>query len=224
MAVALSHLVRGPANSVDIPTVVLIHGMGARVNRASWNPVVPLLENDFQLVTVDLRGHGDSPAPGSYVICDMADDVAALMDELDIRGAIVIGHSMGGIVALNLALARPDLVSRLVIEDSPPPAPEFSSQFESVIPDNPTTYDLEQRPQILKQLSDPSPPWLPRLAEITIPTLVIGGGESGGIDQVGLAAIADTLPNGEFTTIDVGHNIHDTHPAEFVNAVWNWLD
>ena len=79
------------------------------------------------VVAPDLRGHGASDAPdGSYAMQVFADDVAALCDSLGVAGAVVVGHSMGGIVAFDLAVRYPALVSGLVMIDSAVTRPEAS--------------------------------------------------------------------------------------------------
>jgi pimeloyl-ACP methyl ester carboxylesterase len=72
-------------------------------------------------VLVDLLGFGcsDRPARYSYALEEQAETVAALLDHLGLRGSVVIGHSMGGSVAITLAGLRPDLVGRLVIAEAP---------------------------------------------------------------------------------------------------------
>jgi len=71
------------------------------------------------VMTLDLRGHGESDAPeGSYAMQVFADDVAALCAETGMMGAVVIGHSMGGIVAFDLAVRYPQLAAGLVMIDS----------------------------------------------------------------------------------------------------------
>jgi pimeloyl-ACP methyl ester carboxylesterase len=92
--------------------LVLIHGYP--LDHTIWNPVVPLLEPGFDLILPDLRGFGQSGAvgtsrPGSeqaqYRLTDMAADLAALLDFLKIKKAVIAGHSMGGYVALAFARA-----------------------------------------------------------------------------------------------------------------------
>lgn len=93
------------------PTVVLLHSGVA--DRRMWHGVVPALSEDFRVIAPDLRGFGDSPLPGGRYAD--ADDVAALLDELDIDEATVVGSSLGGQVALELATAHATRVSSLVL-------------------------------------------------------------------------------------------------------------
>ena len=79
--------------------LVLLHGYP--LDHTIWDEVIPLLENDFDLILPDLRGFGQSDQVESqYTIADMAADIAALLDELGIEKTYIAGHSMGGYVAL----------------------------------------------------------------------------------------------------------------------------
>lgn len=91
-------------------TVILLHGFCG--SSAYWDDVVPLLSEACRCIVPDLRGHGRTDAPkGAYSIDGMADDVLKLMNELNITRAAVLGHSMGGYVALSLAERYPDQFS-----------------------------------------------------------------------------------------------------------------
>jgi 3-oxoadipate enol-lactonase len=95
-------------------TVLLLCGIGAK--RQGWYRQLPVLGRRFRTLALDYRDVGDSdPADGPYAIRDVADDVAGLADELGIDRASLVGVSMGGFVALELALDRPERVARLVL-------------------------------------------------------------------------------------------------------------
>ncbi|UZN03668.1 alpha/beta fold hydrolase [Cellulomonas sp. S1-8] len=220
--VVLAYELHGPE---DAPAVVLLHGMGAASDGSSWKAVVPRLVADHRLVVPDLRGHGASGRPGSYALAEMADDVARLMDLLGVRAATVVGHSMGGVVAIVLAQARPDLVAALVVEDSPPPPPVWSPPVRVVPPDRPggpVPYDHEVRPTVLRELDRRRPAWWRRAGQVAVPTLVIGGGPTSFVDQGRLARLAARFPAGTMATIDAGHDVHPTRPAEFVALLRGW--
>ena len=72
-------------------------------------------------MNVDLRGHGESSraALETYDAASYADDLAALIDELELAPVVVAGHSLGGVVAASLGARRPDLVRALLLEDPP---------------------------------------------------------------------------------------------------------
>jgi len=99
------------------PPVVLVHGIAC--HRAFMAPQARFLRARHRVVAIDLRGHGDSDAPRQrYTIEALADDVGWICDQLDLERAVVVGHSLGGLVGLELAAARPDLIGGAVLIDS----------------------------------------------------------------------------------------------------------
>jgi pimeloyl-ACP methyl ester carboxylesterase len=99
------------------PPIVLIHCFTCAIDW--WDGVMPRLERSHRVVAVDLLGHGGSEKPASgYSIPDQADLVAEALARLGVRNAEVVGHSLGGAVAVALAERSPALVDRLVIIDS----------------------------------------------------------------------------------------------------------
>lgn len=99
------------------PPLVLLHGLF--VDHSTWDGVALALRRDFQLVAPDLPGFGDSekPPPGrfAYGVEAFAEAVADLYAGLDLGRAAVVGHALGGAVALTLAARHPELVERLVL-------------------------------------------------------------------------------------------------------------
>lgn len=86
--------------------VVLVHGHP--FDRSMWNPQVAPLRERFRVIAPDLRGYGESPAtPGTVTIRELAADVESLLDGLEVGKYAAVGLSMGGLVAMELALARP---------------------------------------------------------------------------------------------------------------------
>ena len=98
--------------------VVLIHGLGASTH--SFRHTIPVLAQHFRVIALDLKGFGYSarPAEGDYSLTAHADLVGQVMDQIGVARATVLGHSMGGAVAMRLALRAPERVSRLVLVDS----------------------------------------------------------------------------------------------------------
>ena len=87
------------------PPVVLLHGGGA--NAHWWDAVVPALAERFRVVALDFRGHGDSDYPEERESGAFGRDLEALLDHLGDPRAVLIGHSMGGHVALAHAATSP---------------------------------------------------------------------------------------------------------------------
>lgn len=95
--------------------LVLLHGAYMTIP-ANWDAMIPTLSQTHQVIAVELQGHGrtsDRDTPITYF--GMADDVAALLDQLGVETAAVFGYSMGASVALQVAVRHPDKVSRLVV-------------------------------------------------------------------------------------------------------------
>jgi pimeloyl-ACP methyl ester carboxylesterase len=96
------------------PWLVLIQGMG--FDRHGWDRIPGKLRRRFRLVLVDNRGCGRSDRAGrSFTVADMAGDVVAVLDAAGIRRAHVLGASLGGMVAQELAIRHPDRVDALVL-------------------------------------------------------------------------------------------------------------
>lgn len=101
------------------PLAVLLHGFGD--NGLAWTRVARELQPRFDVVMPDCRGHGlTQTTVKSYTMSEVCDDIAALIKSLrDGPAALVIGHSMGGLVATELAARYPELVEVLILEDPP---------------------------------------------------------------------------------------------------------
>lgn len=99
----------------DAPTIVLSAGLGGA--GAFWQPQFAALTDAFRVVLYDHRGTGRNPAtlPEDYSIGDMADEVIAMLHSLRIERAHFMGHALGGLVGLELALRAPQMLDRLVL-------------------------------------------------------------------------------------------------------------
>jgi pimeloyl-ACP methyl ester carboxylesterase len=100
----------------DRNAVVLIHGLGGSPD--DWSAQIPALEG-VRAILPDLRGFArSSDAPGPYSMERFAEDVVALLDELELPAVDLVGHSMGGAIALQIALDHPGRVRRLMLVNS----------------------------------------------------------------------------------------------------------
>jgi len=103
----------------DGDPIVLIHCYTCALDW--WDGMRPALERRHRVVAMDLLGHGGSEKPASgYTPPRQAELVAQALERLQVRGATVVGHSLGGIVAVALAEQGPQLVDRVAIVDMPP--------------------------------------------------------------------------------------------------------
>lgn len=101
------------------PAVLFIHGLGSSTR--DWEMQVPFFSKNFQVVTYDVRGHGKSDKPpGPYSVPLFAQDATGLIKALDLQKTNVVGISMGGMIAFQLAIDAPDLINSLVIVNSGP--------------------------------------------------------------------------------------------------------
>ena len=100
------------------PVLVLIHGLGAYT--FSFRKVIPELARRFRVIALDLKGFGYSERPphGDYSLTEQARLVWKALGQLGVSRGAVLGHSMGGAVAMRLALAHPEMVERLVLAAS----------------------------------------------------------------------------------------------------------
>jgi len=99
------------------PALLLVHGMAG--SSATWREVIPALAANHLVVAPDLLGHGESAKPlGDYSLGAYASGLRDLLGALGIGPVTVVGQSLGGGVAMQLAYQHPDLVERLVLVDS----------------------------------------------------------------------------------------------------------
>jgi 3-oxoadipate enol-lactonase len=99
---------------MDAPLVVFTHG--ATVDHHEWDATLPLVGEQFRILTWDVRGHGLS-RPARFVLAEAVDDLLALLDQLGVEQAIFVGHSMGGNLGQELVFHHPERVTAMVFLD-----------------------------------------------------------------------------------------------------------
>ena len=105
------------------PPLLLVHGMNC--DHSFWEPQRNHFGGRHRIVAVDVRGHGRSDKPvGDYGMRSLASDLVWLAERIGVRNPVVIGHSMGGVIALELAASFPEVPSAIIILDSPIAPPE----------------------------------------------------------------------------------------------------
>ncbi|WP_107654947.1 alpha/beta fold hydrolase [Nocardia suismassiliense] len=107
--------IAGPAGA---PTLVLLHGTGCTAY-LNWFPALAALAERYRVILFDQRWHGRGIRSERFSVDDCADDVAAVLDALDVPQAICAGYSLGGVVSLAAAHRHPDRVSGLVLCATP---------------------------------------------------------------------------------------------------------
>lgn len=101
----------------EAPVLLFANSLGTSSD--VWEPQVRALSSRFRCVRYELRGHGTTQAPpGPYTIADLGGDAVAVLDELEVERASVLGLSLGGTVGLWLAIHHPSRVDRLVVASS----------------------------------------------------------------------------------------------------------
>src|SRR5579885_530932 len=113
------------ANGIDIhylrtggdkPPVVLLHGL--MMNGACWTPLALELEEHYDVVMPDARGHGNSSAPDQNYSYDiLATDVESFLEALELTAPVLLGHSMGGMTAAVVVSRNPQRLRGLVLAD-----------------------------------------------------------------------------------------------------------
>lgn len=194
------------------PPLLLIPGLGLDVRM--FAAVVGALAEACQVVAFDPRGAGRSDKPdGPYSIDAMADDAAGLLGLLGVTEATVVGYSMGGKIALSLALGHPALVNRLVLAATsarPPPARRFGWRWfvmdvlgrvplpRSVDPQPRSAFDLQRQASRTFDCTD-------RLGDIDVPTLVLHGRRDHIVPPRLARELADGLRHGQLVLVPGGH-------------------
>jgi pimeloyl-ACP methyl ester carboxylesterase len=228
------------SGGTDKSPVVLVHGMGG--DGHTWDRFAhALIQRGRRVIVLDLRGHGRSAHTPTYLFSEFADDVRRLCDQLDLATVDLVGHSLGGYAISVVAQDRPDLVRRLVIEESPlpirpgDPAPNLTGRFPSVPelwhattsvvrhPRAVLAFDRAMTKPALTQFRQPHPDWWQRLPDISARTLVLAGGKGGMVDPIRLDAAAELIPDCTVVKFRSGHSIHRDRYREFEAAVMPFL-
>lgn len=239
-APALAVRVSGAVGHPSLRPVVLVHGMGG--DHTTWrSAAVALRLARRQVVAVDLRGHGRSGRADRYLLDDFRDDLRHVVDALDLDRFDMVAHSLGAHTALRVAMAEPDRIGRLVLEEPPPMPRDDADLAEGIAP----TASLGQRVRGLAAVvADPRPllrfdravpgavgaqfertdaDWWESLAAVTAPALVISGGSRSFLPPRHLRRVAEALPSGDFAVIEAGHSVHRDRGREFADAMTRHL-
>lgn len=165
------------------PAVVLLHGLfGSARNLGALQRD---LAGRFRVLALDLRNHGDSPHGAMMDYATLADDVRETLAAEGVTTAAVVGHSMGGKVAMTLALQSPALVQRLLVADIAPVSyPSHFAGYVAAMLQIPVAYTRQQADTALREaVPDPA-----------VRGFLLHNFRSGTGWRVGLAEIAAQLP------------------------------
>ena len=228
------------------PTALLIHGAGS--SHLSF-PREMRRHPGFNAILPDLPGHGRSPGPGRAEIRGYALDMAALLDALAVSSAVLIGHSMGGAIALWLAVHQPQRVSALVLAGSGARLPVNPALIASIVDDPPATIKrmlrwmwaknapAEEIAQSAEIMLATDPTVLQRdfiacdnfdirheLSAIRAPTLVMAGEQDKMTPPKLSEELARSISGAESVVVPAaGHMLLLEQPAESAAAIGDWL-
>ncbi len=232
--------------------LLLIHGLGYA--RWGWEPVLEGLARSFDVILFDNRGIGESDAPpGPYTAAELAADALQVLDEAGVARAHVLGTSLGGMVAQELALSHPERVDRLVLVCTTPGGPEsfpMPEQTVALMQGGATLRQFvenalapEPDPELVQRIlrhreatAQPLEAWtaqaaagaafdaLDRVAGIAAPTLVLHGTEDAVVDPRNTALLALRIPDARVELFPGGgHLFFWAQPERFVEVVTEFL-
>ena len=230
------------AGRADGSPIVLIHALASRSD--SWDRTAgALAESGFRVIAPDLRGHGGSAWAASYAMADFVDDLIAMLDAMHLDRVDLIGHSLGGHLALCIAACAPHRVRRLVIEATPvPPRDDVDAANLRAQDSAPSwrralrtlgmgrmlwrvlrgQFDIRASGPVIRALRSPMPQWWRDLASIGSPSLLLVGRNGGGISgRIGLLLAG--LPGSRAIFLGDGHHLHAEHFDAFMAEVSPFL-
>ncbi|AYB31861.1 alpha/beta fold hydrolase [Chryseolinea soli] len=248
------HQLQGPAGTLHIDdggkgeiAIVFVHSFGGSTEH--WRKQLDHVRANYRAIALDFRGHGQSERPRElkYTPEDLAQDIAAVVDDLQLDHFILVAHSMGGHAAVAYASQHPERVSALLLSGTPGKTPaEISKQvtaalespaYQKVMDDYMHQLLTESRPEIaevlikdfqaipkdetisiIKGLFEFDP--LPKIDKYKGPLLlVVSGAES---KQPG--TLQSQLPNADFKVIDhAGHWTQLDQPEAFNQILDSFL-
>lgn len=232
--------------------LLLIHGLGYA--RWGWEPVVEPLARSFEVLLFDNRGIGESDAPpGPYTAAQLAEDAVQVLDEADVQRAHVLGTSLGGMVAQELALAHSKRVDKLVLACTTAggarahPMPEQTVRLmtngatlrdfvENALEPDPRAELVERILEHRLATAQPLEAWAAQAAagagfdgyeragSIAAPTLVLHGDGDRVVDPRNAELLASLLPHASVQLLPgTGHLCFWQQPERFVRLVEEFL-
>jgi len=227
------------------PVFLCLHGL---VDTLSiWDGLVGPLAERGRVVSMDQRGHGESDAPpGPYMREDLARDAIRVLDAFAIDRAILVGHSMGGVVAMTTALMHPERVAGLVLLGTASRCSErIAAWYERIAlageregltgvaraihgdsSSRPMRGDSQGIAHVTRMLKSPfDDPLTPRLAEVRCGALLLVGGKNP-MGPKASEIIRDALPEGRARLVVLpgrGHWLHVEAPGYVIRAIDGYL-
>ncbi|GGX71102.1 alpha/beta fold hydrolase [Streptomyces anandii] len=239
----------GPRDGDGVP-LVFVHGWTA--DRHRWDHQLDHFSAGRRVVRLDLRGHGESGGAGSRTIEAAAADVVALLDHLKIERCVLVGHSMGGMIAQTIALAQPERVESLVLVGSISRMTYSRGRGLLMAASTLVPFKLFVAANIQRAFAPGHPredirrhirasaatprevvmtcysamrafDVLDRLGEIRVPVLLVHGYHDIQLPVRQMLRMAKACPDAEVRVIDAGHEIPLEKPAELTAALDRFL-
>lgn len=206
------------------PALVFVHGMGA--SSESWKAQMDALEDRFTVVSWDLLGHGRSPVPEDPALFSRdealkdLDDVIASLEDLP-GTPILVGHSLGGYLALAYAATRPGAVRGLVVMATGPGFrdPDKREAWNARSRRNAHRFGVEPRVAGLNLQHDALV--MDSLPELAVPTLALAGSADDPAYERSARYLERKMPNARCVIVEGGeHGMHeDSHAAEIAQRI-----
>jgi pimeloyl-ACP methyl ester carboxylesterase len=199
--------------------LIFIHGIGG--STAGWSEVQPLLARSLRAIAFDVRGFGESDKPGGSVSPELwARDLAGLMDSLQLQQAVILGHSMGGVIAQRFALDYPDRLSALILESTSSQVNEAARQYWQSQADASDSPEWAAAARAVSTIH-----FTPELGRIGVPTLILQGLTDPRTPPGGSVIMSRNIPGSKLVMLeDTGHNVHQERPTLFVSHVEEFLE
>jgi pimeloyl-ACP methyl ester carboxylesterase len=225
-AISLNYTDTGGSDSAP---VLLLHGGGS--SSATWVQLTAeLTRRGRRVIIPDLRGHGASPRSADYRLVSYHADIVRLLTDLGLGSVDVVGHSLGGHVALSLAQHEPAMVRRLIAEEPAVPSRNgarrrrYRQLIKMVLGGlRHRRFDPAAVGSVIAELDRPGGMWWDRLPDIAAPTLLIRGGSRSHISQDDMTDVGRLISHCQTVTIPVGHRVHSLAPGAFSDAVVAFL-
>jgi pimeloyl-ACP methyl ester carboxylesterase len=235
----------GPRDGEGVP-LVFVHGWTA--DRHRWDHQLAHFAKKRRVIRLDLRGHGESSGAGVRTIAELANDVLALLDHLEIGRCVLVGHSMGGMIAQTVTLDHPERVERLVLVDSISRmtysrargllmgvstlvpfklfvAANIQRAFAPGYPRDEIRAYVKASAAIPREVvmtlygAMRAFDVLDRVGEIRVPTLMIHGYHDIQLPVRQMLRMAKAYPDAEVRIIDAGHELPVEKPEELTRAL-----
>jgi len=212
------------------------------------------LHQEWRIIALDQRGHGWSDKPTDYSRGAYIKDLRKVIETLELAPVVLLGHSLGGLNAYQLAAQRPDLVRAMIVEDMgaktneiPIFMPDWPVRFDTInqVLDFLKSKELDKDTYFLESLIEHSDgwgfqfqydqminsqqlvhgDWSQDWSASTCPALLLHGHKSWVLTTEHAREMANCRPNTWLVEFpDAGHTIHDEQPKEFYATVKNFLD